>query len=103
MNTITLYNEVTRIIGEEYFFLTPEQEDSWTRLKKDYEKVILNVHNTQFFFQLMDDMLIELHDPHTRFQYKKKDIFVYLIHFEWFGNKMFVIDDSKEKRQHSRF
>ncbi|MEK3716906.1 S41 family peptidase [Paenibacillus sp. FSL R7-0333] len=98
MNTITLYNEVTRIIGEEYFFLTPEQEDSWTRLKKDYEKVILNVHNTQFFFQLMDDMLIELHDPHTRFQYKKKDIFVYLIHFEWFGNKMFVIDDSKEKK-----
>lgn len=103
MNATTLYNEVTNIIEAEYFFLTSEQEDNWIRKKKDYEKVILNyMDNTQKIFQLMDDMLIELHDPHTRFHYRKKDISVYLIHFEWFGDKLFLIDDSEERKTASQ-
>ncbi len=85
-----LAESLVRIVNENYLF-TGNQKRRWDRLSPLYLRKIQDSKVYSIIFDIIQDMVLELHDPHTLFFQRKEFRYCFDINVQWINNELFLI------------
>lgn len=87
MKDLNLYNEVKNIINDNYIFID-NQKEIWMNTIKCLEK---NTNDIKDEYSLIEELLLVLKDPHTKFFKSNKDNNLYDIDCIWIEDNLIIM------------
>ncbi|WP_193323647.1 S41 family peptidase [Bacillus paralicheniformis] len=87
-SNIFLAESLIHIVNENYLF-TGNQRGTWNRISTLYLRKIRD--SKVCVFDLLKNMILELHDPHTLFFHRNELHYCFDINLQWIGNQLFLM------------
>ncbi|MNU70810.1 Peptidase family S41 [compost metagenome] len=86
-----LYKTVTGLVDTHYFFFNEADRCNWEEIKMRYEPKFIS--ECTDYRGIASEMLIELHDPHTRLFYTRKNNPLFQLHLKWFDHQLYLVEE----------
>ncbi|MRC18872.1 hypothetical protein GH866_25165 [Bacillus thuringiensis] len=90
---VLLAEILIRIINENYLF-TGNQKRKWDRLSSLYVRKVQGSKVDSIALDLIQNMILELHDPHTLFFQRKEFHYCFDINVQWINNELFLMKNN---------
>ncbi|HDR4764658.1 TPA: S41 family peptidase [Bacillus thuringiensis] len=87
---VFLAESLIKIVNQNYLF-TGNQKKKWDRLSSLYLRKIKDSKVDSIISDLIQDMVLELHDPHTLFFQRKELRYCFDINVQWINNELFLM------------